>query len=212
MTVANYLTFFRIFVSPIFLLVYLLHTSIGISDIVLPYVLLFLVGVSELSDALDGYYARKYNQVTDFGKIVDPMADSICRITYLLAFTTGVVQLPMLLVFVFLYRDSVISTLRTLCALRGFTLAARTSGKVKAVVQAIAVITILLLMIPHSLGWIPTSTLQLVSMIVMSIAALFAVGSGVEYVYVNRRYVGRLLRASPSRRENMSNDSDYQGS
>ena len=84
-SVANCLTFIRIFISPVFLLVYLQHEALGISRIYLPYVLLFLLGVNELSDALDGFLARKYNQVTDLGKILDPMADSISRISVTLA-------------------------------------------------------------------------------------------------------------------------------
>jgi len=171
----------------------MLGEKMGISHVALPWALLILMGISELSDAFDGYLARKYDQVTDFGKIVDPMADSISRLTYLLAFTTGVVQLPVLLVFVFFYRDSVISALRTLCALRGFALAARTSGKVKAVIQAIAITTILLMMIPHSLELVSTKTLQNWSLIAVSIAALFTIGSGIEYIIVNRHYIYLLL-------------------
>ena len=101
-----------------------MHASFGINELLLPYVLLFLLGVFELSDAFDGYIARKYNQVSDFGKIFDPMADSIARISVLLTFTQPPVNLPLPLIFVFLYRDSVISTLRTICALKGFALAA----------------------------------------------------------------------------------------
>lgn len=193
MTVANYLTFIRIFVSPVFLVVYLEHEWLGISDIALPYVLLFLMGVSELSDAFDGYLARRLGQVTDFGKIVDPMADSLARLTYLLSFTAGAVKLPILLVFVFLYRDAVISTLRTLCALRGFALAARPSGKVKAVIQGIAVATVLVMMIPHSLGYLSTEVLRGVAIAVVGVAAVFTVGSGTEYIIANRATIGRLL-------------------
>jgi len=129
MSIANYLTFFRIFISPVFLLVYIVHAKLGISNVVLPYVLLFLLGVSELSDAFDGFLARKFHQVTDLGKLLDPMADSIYRISVFLTFTQPPVNLPLLIVFIFLYRDSVISTLRTICALRGFALAAARRGK-----------------------------------------------------------------------------------
>ena len=75
-----------------------------ISDIVLPYMLIFLLAVSELSDAFDGYLARRYNQVTDFGKILDPMADSIARLSYFLTFTAEPVKIPLALIFIFLYR------------------------------------------------------------------------------------------------------------
>jgi CDP-diacylglycerol--glycerol-3-phosphate 3-phosphatidyltransferase len=153
--------------------------------------------VAELSDAIDGYLARKMNQVTDFGKIVDPMADSMSRLTYFLAFTQGVVQLPLLLVFVFVYRDAFVSTLRTLCALRGFALAARSSGKFKAFIQMVAILTIVLSMIPHSLGKISTETLQTIAVSITAVAALLAIYSLVDYVYSNRSFVKKLLLNTP---------------
>ncbi len=192
-SLANYLTFIRIFISPIFLVVYLEYSYLQISPVWLPYILMFLLGVSELSDAFDGYIARRYNQVTDLGKILDPMADSIARISVFLTFTQGPVQLPMLLVFVFLYRDSVVSTLRTICALKGFTLAARLSGKIKAVVQAVAAFVILCLMIPHSLGHMSTATLHTASTWVVAAAALYTVFSGIDYIYANRVYIKKIL-------------------
>lgn len=191
--VANCLTFIRIFISPIFLLVYLQPQSIGIKPLYLPYVLLFLLGVSELSDALDGYIARKYNQVTDLGKILDPMADSISRISVFLTFTQPPVNVPLVLVFVFLYRDSVISTLRTICALRGFALAARPSGKIKAVIQGVCAFVITLLLIPHSLGQLSSQALYEISTLFVLFSALYALYSGAEYLYANRRHIQKVL-------------------
>ena len=196
MTVANYLTFFRIFISPIFLLVYLEHQVLGISPVLLPYILLCLLGISELSDLLDGILARRYNQVTDLGKLLDPMADSISRISVFLTFTLPPVHLPMLLIFAFLYRDSVISTLRTVCALKGFALAARPSGKRKAVLQGIAALIVVLAMIPHSLGYLSTESLSYIATVSVGIAGIYALYSGAEYLYANRTYVLRLLTSS----------------
>lgn len=192
-SVANYFTFIRIFISPIFLLVYAEYQMMGISPTLLPYVLLFLLGVSELSDACDGYFARKYNQVTDLGKILDPMADSIARISAFLTFTLEPVNLPVPLIFIFIYRDSVVSTLRTICALKGFALAARTSGKIKAVVQGLAAFIILILMIPHSLGDLSTATLHYASTWIVTIAGIYTVFSGIDYIYSNRHYIRKLL-------------------
>lgn len=189
MSIANYFTFIRIFISPLFLLLYTTHETFGISALFLPYILIFLLIVSEFSDAFDGYLARKYNQVTDLGKILDPMADSIYRISIFLTFTLEPVQVPMFFIFVFLYRDSVISTLRTLCALRGIALAARISGKIKAVIQAIAAFCVLLLMIPYSFHAISKETLQFISTWVVGGAALYTLISGIEYIYVHRHYI-----------------------
>lgn len=193
LTIANFLTFIRIFISPIFLLIYLQHDAFYISNLLLPYVLIFLLGASELSDAFDGYVARKFNQVTDFGKIFDPMADSISRISVFLTFTQPPVNLPLLLVFLFLYRDSVISTLRTVCALKGFALAARQSGKIKAVIQACAAFSVLILMIPHSMGQLSDSSLQLISIGAVGLAAAYTLYSGIEYLLANGHYIRKLL-------------------
>ena len=184
-----FLTIGRIFISPIFFIFYLKYQSLGISLQALPFVLLFLLTISELSDFFDGYLARKFGLVTELGKILDPMADSITRITMLLTFTQGIINLPLLLVFVFVYRDAMVSTLRTVCALKGVTLAARTSGKIKAVVQALSIFSILILMIPYAWGALALAHLQLISFLVISAAALYALYSGAEYIYNNRIYI-----------------------
>lgn len=198
-SIANCLTLMRVVISPIFLIFYIWHAQIGVSYVVLPYILLFLLIISELSDAFDGYFARKYDQVTDLGKLMDPMADSIARISVFLTFTAGRVGIPMLLVFIFIYRDSVISTLRTVCALKGFALDARPSGKIKAIIQAIATFIVVILMIPNSLGYMATRDFQLVSIIVISCAAAYTLYSAVDYIYANRRYIKSFLQSGKSR-------------
>ena len=192
MTIANYLTLARLFVSPIFLWVYLGYESLQISQTALPYVLLMLLAISEISDFSDGYFARKYNQVTELGKILDPMADSITRISVFLAFTQPPIQLPIVWVFLLLYRDSVVSTLRTVCALHGFTLSARRSGKIKAVLQGMSAIVILMLMIPYTQGTMSLETLQQASEKIVAIACAYTLYSGVEYIFANRQFVAKL--------------------
>jgi len=205
LSIPNLLTFFRIFISPVFLLVYLEYEYFGISLVSLPYVLLFLLGVSELSDACDGYLARKYNQVTDFGKLLDPMADSIYRISIFLTFTLPPIRLPMVLIFIFLYRDSVISTVRTICALKGFALAARKSGKIKAVVQAIAAFSVILLLIPYTAGYLSQEALRSASTWIVSLTAAYTLLSGIDYIIANRSYIARLLTAKISKPELVDN-------
>lgn len=203
MTLAHYLTFIRIFISPIFLLIYLYPFSFGLSPFWLPVVLSFLLGVSELSDAFDGYIARKYNQVTELGKILDPMADSIYRISVFLTFTQPPIQIPMGFVFLFLYRDSVVSTLRTICALKGFALAARKSGKIKAVVQAVAALCILFLMLLHASGLLALSELTFYSTCLVALAGFYTLFSGIDYIIANRVYVKKIL-SSPKKQRNFS--------
>ncbi len=209
LTVANLLTLIRIFISPVFLLVYLEYETFGVSRWIVPYVLLMLLFALELSDALDGYIARKYNQVTDLGKVLDPMADSISRISILLTFTQPPVSLPLLIVFIFIYRDSIISTLRTVCALRGFALAARSSGKIKAVLQALSAITITVLLIPHSIGALSTRDLSTISLWIVIASAGFALYSGAEYLYANFKFVRKaLIRKKKGIRQEIELDPD----
>ncbi len=193
MSIALILTLSRIFLGPIFLVVYLYSQDLDISLAVLPYILLVLAGISELSDAFDGALARKQNKVTDLGKLLDPMADSIFRLSVLLAFTQGAIQLPLLLVCVFFYRDIIISTLRTLCALRGIALAARLSGKIKAVIQAAVVFFILILMVPYSLGCLDLELLQAISFYSVLTAAIYTLYSGAEYIFANRKYIKKAV-------------------
>lgn len=183
------MTLARIVISPIFLLVYLYFEKLGITSQVLPFILIGILSLSEVSDILDGYIARKWNQVTELGKILDPMADSISRISVFLTFTQGVVQLPLLLVLVFFYRDVFISLLRTLCAMRGFTLAARTSGKIKAVIQAVAAFAVLILMALQAHGYISLEAFRSISCAVVGVAAAYTVFSGLEYIKANSSFI-----------------------
>lgn len=198
MSIANYFTLSRILLSPMFLLVYWQYSLLGIHFVALPYVLLLFLALSEASDAFDGYVARKYNQVTDLGKILDPMADSMYRLSVFLTFTLPPVELPMILVFVLFYRDSLISTLRTICALKGVALAARMSGKIKAVVQALAALLIILLLIPYSLGLISIEALQYYSMLAIGVTAIYTVFSGLDYIYANKHYIFKMLTLKPT--------------
>ena len=196
MNIAHFFTLLRLVISPVFPLLYLKHEWFGISFATLPYVLLILLLVCECSDLFDGFFARRHNIVTDLGKILDPIADSVTHITLFFMFTQGVFQLPLMIVFVFLYRELFIGGLRTLCALRGFTLAARFSGKVKAVLQGVVCSLMIALMIPYSKGYITLETLQLTSFALAGLVALYTIISVVDYVLANREYIQSALRVS----------------
>lgn len=202
MNIANYITIFRLFIGPLFFLIYVEHATFGITAAQVPPLLIALLAVSELSDAVDGYLARRLNQVTDLGKILDPMADSISRTSIFLTFTQDPVRLPLILVMIFLYRDSVVSTIRTICALRGFTLAARASGKIKAVVQATAAFITLLLMLLTTKGYLTTEALHSCATAIVTVAALYTLYSGMDYIKSNRRYIAKLLIPTSSSTHN----------
>ncbi|MBM3201558.1 MAG: CDP-alcohol phosphatidyltransferase family protein [Chlamydiae bacterium] len=194
---ALFLTLARVALLPVFLVVYLFYPQMGLSLVAMPYVLLGILLLCELSDIFDGVVARRSKQVTNLGKVLDPMADSIVRLSILLTFTQGIVKLPLLLVLIFVFRDAVISTLRTLCALSGTALAARWSGKVKAVLQAVAIFMILILMIPYSMGLIDLEALRNASFYVVLLTALYTLFSGIEYIYVHRSAIRIAFVSQP---------------
>jgi CDP-diacylglycerol--glycerol-3-phosphate 3-phosphatidyltransferase len=193
MNLPHVFTLLRIVLSPVFPLLYLQHEAFGISFEYVPYLMLFFLGVCESSDLFDGFLARKRNQVTDLGKILDPMADSITHISIFMTFTQGIVQLPLLLVFVFLYRDLFIGALRTICALRGLALGARMSGKMKTAVQSAAAFLIVTLMIPYSIGLLSAHLFQQLSLIATAVAALCTLLSVGDYLYANRLHIKKAF-------------------
>lgn len=183
------LTLARLVICPIFLAVYLFFPHLGMSLTTMSLTLLVLLTLCELSDAFDGVLARRSNQVTVLGKILDPMADSVVRLSVLLVFTQGVIKLPVLLVLLFVFRDAIISMLRTLCAMKGKALAARKSGKLKAILQAIAIYLLVSLIFVYAQGWISLHTLREASFWIVAVTALYTVISGIEYLWSCRRYV-----------------------
>ncbi|KAF0245218.1 MAG: CDP-diacylglycerol--glycerol-3-phosphate [Planctomycetota bacterium] len=139
MNLPNQLTTLRILLTPVFAYVFFLPSLSA---------KLAALGLSllcELTDLLDGIIARRKNLITDFGKLVDPLADSISRFTFTLCLIlAGWGQLWMLLVL--FYRDSFVATLRMFSAANNIVMAARTSGKLKAICQFI-VINLLLIFV-----------------------------------------------------------------
>jgi len=108
----------------------------------------------EATDALDGWVARRWNAVSDFGKLFDPFSDAFSRFTLFLGlWAIGVADLWMILIL--FYRDSSISFFRSIAATRGQVMPARKTGKIKAIVQAIGVNGILAVLLLGHLGVIP---------------------------------------------------------
>ena len=94
--------------------------------------------VLEITDILDGQIARKYNIVTQFGKLYDPFSDAFCRYTLFLGlYAIDAASLWMILVI--FYRDSSISFFRSVAASNNVVVGARKSGKIKAIVQGVGV-------------------------------------------------------------------------
>lgn len=101
------------------------------------FILIPMFIVMELSDALDGYLARKWNIVTDLGKILDPFSDVISRVTFFICFT-GIGLMPLWMLLLILYRELGITFVRMYLMGKGTAMAASIWGKLKAITYTIA--------------------------------------------------------------------------
>lgn len=200
MTLADKVTSLRLILAPVFLVVYLLPQwlpswSGRLAPATVP-VLWALFILSEITDLLDGKIARIRREVSDFGKLYDPFADTLVRITYFLCFVLDGI-LPMVLLVVVLYREFGILFLRNLMMKKGVAMGARKGGKIKSFTYMIAGAIALLAVSVTRLGWeglfpLPASLffcLRLAARVVFALSVLMAVVSFVDYfsVYLKTR-------------------------
>lgn len=137
MTLPNLLTLARIVFSPLFFIFFFLGTWTGNSQLAYVLVIWALFILIELSDLLDGYLARRLKRTSELGKILDPFADSLSRLTYFICFT-GKGIMPLWILLLIVYRDLGVAFARQVAGGRGVILGARLTGKIKAWVYAIA--------------------------------------------------------------------------
>ena len=137
MTTANKITLARIALIPFFVVFALINNPVS------QLTALILFCLASFTDFLDGYIARKYNQITDFGKFVDPLADKLLVTAALIVFV-GQGKMASWMVFIILAREFIITSLRNVAAAKGQVMAAAWSGKVKTCVQIAGVIVIFL--------------------------------------------------------------------
>ncbi len=138
MNLANKLTLIRIFLVPVFLV------FIAVKDI--PYgsfIATFIFILASLTDKLDGYIARSRNQITNFGKFMDPLADKLL-VTAALISLVDLQVVPGWAAVVIIAREFAVSGLRSIAAAQGRVIAASWWGKIKTVIQIIAIILLLL--------------------------------------------------------------------
>ena len=140
MTQADKLTSVRLVFAPVFFILFFLQDwfpSTEAWNIWLVPLLWVLFIVAELTDLFDGMLARARNEVSDFGKLYDPFADTLARMTYFLCFVVAGI-LPALLFIVVLYREFGILFLRLQFMKKGIAMGARMAGKIKAVTYMLA--------------------------------------------------------------------------
>ena len=166
MTTANKLTLARVALIPVFLVILYLD---------FPYARCAAFGVfvvACLTDFVDGYIARHYNQITDFGKFMDPLADK-CLVTAAMLWFVEVGRMPAWALLIVIVREFGVSGLRMVAADKGRVIAAGWSGKVKT---ASTMVCIVLMLLPIAV-W--------VNGICVAVIVLTTIYSGVEYFMKN---------------------------
>lgn len=123
--------------------------------------------VAALTDSLDGYIARKRRIVTNMGKFIDPLADKVLVIAAMIALV-DLHRIPAWIVLVIITREFVVTGLRLVAAAEGIVIAASKGGKLKTVLQIVA-LTMLILKIPGGMA-------------LMWLATFLTVWSGMEYL------------------------------
>ena len=166
MNTANKLTLLRVVMIPLFLLV--LYLDVPGAN----YWALAIFVIASLTDTLDGYIARHYNQTTDFGKFMDPLADK-CLVTAAMLGFVEIGQMPGWALLVVIIREFGVSGLRMVAADKGRVIAAGWSGKVKTASTMVCIVLMLLPIAP----W--------VNNICVAVIVLATIYSGVEYFMKN---------------------------
>ncbi|MCR5090453.1 MAG: CDP-diacylglycerol--glycerol-3-phosphate 3-phosphatidyltransferase [Oscillospiraceae bacterium] len=163
-TTANKITVLRIILIPVFLL-------LAYQDLRLPALLVYLLAC--VSDMADGYIARHCNQITNFGKFMDPLADKMLVLAAMCCFIENG-QMPGWAVALVLFREFAVSGLRLIAAEQGRVIAAAKSGKLKTVITMIGLACMMLF---------PS---QLINLICTTLILISTVYSGIEYFLKNR--------------------------
>lgn len=178
MTISNKLTIFRILLVPVFV-VFLLIDSIA-----LKFISCGIFVIASLTDMLDGYLARSRNEVTEFGKFADPIADKILVISaYLCLIELGTIGawVPIIT----LFREFIISGIRMTAATKNVVIAADKLGKIKTVLQMISIVMLIL----GVCGFFEFSLWKTLAYITFYAGAIITVISGISYVIKNKNII-----------------------
>ncbi|MDD6308721.1 MAG: CDP-diacylglycerol--glycerol-3-phosphate 3-phosphatidyltransferase [Clostridia bacterium] len=169
MNVPNKLTVLRIIMVPVFMTIYMLN--------VIPYhvpIAAIIFILASLTDWLDGLLARKNNLVTNLGKFMDPLADKLLVTGALLCLMERNI-VDFWIVMIIVSREFIVTGLRLVAVTKGIVIAAGKLGKIKTVVQLIAIITAII------------SSKQILIDVLMYISAFLTAFSGIMYLIDNRK-------------------------
>lgn len=191
MNLQNKLTLFRIILVPIMVIVSFFDipgSFLGISTTMWIMELIFII--ASITDKLDGYLARKNNQVTNFGKFLDPIADKILVVAAMILFVE-MGRLPAWIPIIVIFREFAVSGYRLIAVQNsGKVIAANVWGKLKTVTQMIAIILMFLTTQPYfafvnsALTYMTTGdfVMNILASIFMTVSVIATIFSGYEYL------------------------------
>ena len=136
MKIADKFTLSRIVLAPVIFLLYFLPKWTGLDAAWFMVVIIPLLGFAEFTDFLDGFYARKNNEVSDFGKLFDPFADVLLHLTTFFCFVVSG-YMPAIVFLLVFYREFAMIFVRLIAAKQGIAIAARKGGKLKTVLYVV---------------------------------------------------------------------------
>ncbi|CDZ24792.1 CDP-diacylglycerol/glycerol-3-phosphate 3-phosphatidyltransferase [[Clostridium] cellulosi] len=175
MNTPNKLTILRVIMVPFFMLFLLVDKIPGHMIFALA---LFIL--ASITDLIDGKLARKYNQITNFGKLMDPLADKLLVTSALICFVaTGLADVWA--VFLIIAREFLVTSIRLIAAGSGKVIPANIWGKIKTNSQIIAIVAVMV----FSYFSLPAY----IGSICVWISAVFTVISGVQYAFTYREYL-----------------------
>ena len=178
MNLPNRLTLIRIALVPVFIACFYLEPVFRYWNW-LAAIVFFL---ADMTDIIDGAVARKYGLVTNFGKLMDPIADKLLFCSAFIYLTAAGSMSPLVCV-IFIGREFIISGFRLIAVMNGAVIAAGKLGKIKATVQVIAILFTLTGNPVFSLIGIPFDR------ICMDVAVVFTIWSAVDYMVKNWKEV-----------------------
>lgn len=189
MNLANKLTMLRVILVPVFL-IFLIADGIPYGSLIAT--LIFIV--ASLTDQLDGHIARSRNQITNFGKFMDPLADKLLVTAALIALVE-LHLIPSWAAVIIIAREFAVSGLRTVAASEGTVIAASWWGKIKTVTQMIAILLLLFKVNIVSIqninstlftGSFYNTFFNYVPTIALYIAVIMTIVSGIDYFIKNK--------------------------
>ncbi len=180
MTTATKVTLIRVFLIPVFMVC--MYLAQGYEFML--YVSLGIFAIASITDLIDGQIARRYKQVTDLGKFLDPLADKVLVIAAMVMFCQWGL-FPAWALMIVLTREFAVTGLRLIAVGNGRVIAAGWSGKVKTATTMAALCVMLLINGATFVNLLGQSVVTWVNWIAVIATALTTLYSGVEYFVKN---------------------------